>query len=250
MSTPIGRSGLTRISSFGGEMAAFQLGRPGWATYFDHFLGDALDARWGLAEGTDSATIDAAIVSGAAGGKLRITSGDAGTGLAADLAQFVGELQYAAARGGIDFEVKLQLSRITNAYLFVGFTDNKALEAPVISASSADTITTNASDAVGFMFDTNMASDVFHLVGVKTDVDATRQNSNIAPVAATDVTLRVTGDADGNAAFYINGVQVGTVMANAFSPSVALAPVICLGQFTGTTSITSDVDYVGAAVKV
>lgn len=252
MSTPIGRTGLSRISAFGGEMAAFQLGRPGWATFFDHFLGDSIDARLsGVVEGTDGATADIAVLTGAAGagGKIRMTTGDAGTGYAADGVQLNQALQYSAARGGIDFETKLSLGRLTDAYLFVGFTDTLALEAPITSASSADTLTSNASDAVGIMFDTRMASDVFHLVGVKADVDAVRQNSNIAPVVNTDVTLRVVGNADGDASFYINGVQVG-VIEDAFTPSVALTPVIALSNLSGTVSLTADVDVFAAAAKL
>ena len=252
MSTPIGRTGLTRISSLGAlALSAFALARPGWATYFDHFLGDSIDGRWSaVVEGTDGATADIAVVSGAAGGKIRLTSGDAGSGYAADGVQINQALQYRASGGGIDYEVKLQLGRLTDAYLFVGFTDTLALEAPITSAGSVDTLTSNASDAVGFMFDSRMASDTFHLVGVKADVDGTRQNSNIAPVVNTDVTLRVVGDADGNAAFFINGVAVGTVMANAFTPSVALTPVIALSNLSGVVSLTADVDSLGVAMKV
>lgn len=252
MSTPIPRTGLSRISSFGGETSAFQQGRPGWATIFDHFLGDSIDPRWsGVVEGTDGATADIAVLTGAAGagGKIRITTGDTGTGYAADGVQINQALQYVASRGGLDFETKLQLGRLTDAYLFVGFTDTLALEAPITSASSADTLTSNASDAFGIMFDSRMASDTFHLVGVKADVDATRQNSNRAPVVNTNVTLRVIGNADGDAAFYIDGVYIGTV-EDAFTPTVALTPVIALSNLSGTVSLTADVDLLAAAQKV
>ena len=40
----------------------------------DDFLGDALDARWNVVEGTDSATSDAAILAAGIGGILRITT--------------------------------------------------------------------------------------------------------------------------------------------------------------------------------
>src|SRR3546814_10505320 len=53
---------------------------------FDDFLGDTLDSRWNFAEGTDAATSAAALTTGA-GGILLLTTGDAGTGYAADAEQ-------------------------------------------------------------------------------------------------------------------------------------------------------------------
>src|SRR3546814_7836829 len=61
---------------------------------FDDFLGDTLDSRWNFAEGTDAATSAAALTTGA-GGILLLTTGDAGTGYAADAEQMnLGALQF------------------------------------------------------------------------------------------------------------------------------------------------------------
>lgn len=215
---------------------------------FDDFLDGFDTGRWLATEGTDSATSSAAILAGGIGGVLRLTTGDAGTGYAADAEQITqNHLMWQASEGRLAFEIKMKMSQITEVYGFFGFTDTVALEAPIISAASADTLTTNASDAVGFMFDTRMTTDNFWLTGVKADVDATAQNSGFAPVADTYVTLRVEVDTSGNATFYRNGIQVGTRMANAITAATDITPIFTFSKLSTTTSATLDVDYVHVA---
>jgi len=232
----------------GGHGSQFYLPHPKKVVFFDDFLGDVVADQWNLVEGTDSSTTDASILAGGIGGILRFTSGDAGTGLAADLAQMTQALQWQASNGGLEIEVSLSLSRITNAYCFVGFTDVVTLEAPIISAASADTFTTNATDAVGWMFDTRMSTDNWWLTGVANDTDATHQNSGYAPVADTKEVLRVEVTKAGAATFFRNGIQVGTVMTGALTPATDLTPTIALGNTSGTSSFTMDVDYAYVAM--
>ena len=79
---------------------------------FDDFVGAAVDTtKWTFTEGTDSATSAAAYLAGGTGGILRMTTGDAGTGLAADTEQLTSALQWKAANGGLVFQVRLALSR-------------------------------------------------------------------------------------------------------------------------------------------
>lgn len=248
MTQPIGRTGLSRIASAAVAALAVVPSRDTVAL-FDDFLGDILDANWNYVEGTDAAPTDAAVKTGGIGGVLTVSTGDAGTGLAADLAQLNSFLNWRAANGDLVTEARVKLSAITNLYMFFGFTDVNTLEAPIESAGSADNITSNASDAVGFMFDTRMAIDNLWAVGVKADVDAVKQNLGIAPVAGDYVTLRVQLTAAGEALFFVNGVQVGTQMAAAVTPTVALTPTFALGNTSGTTAKTADVDYLGVSMK-
>ena len=215
--------------------------RVSWA---DDFLGDALDVKYAtLLEGTDAATSDAAILAGGIGGILRFTTGDAGTGLAADMIQLVSALQWKAANGDLILSARVALSAITTCYCFIGFTDKLTLEGPVISAGSADTITTNAADAVGFMFDTRMATDNWWLVGVANNVDATLQNSGLAPTAATFQKFRLVINSAGVASFYINGSQVGTAMTGAVTAATALSPTFNVSKTSVAASMTADLDY-------
>lgn len=221
---------------------------PSKVVFFDDFLGDVILDQWNLVEGTDSATSDAAILAGGIGGVLRITTGDAGTGLAADMPQLTQALQWQASNGGLTFQARMKLSAITTCYAFIGFTDLVTLEAPIISAASADTFTTNATDAVGFMFDTRMTTDTWWLTGVANDVDATMQNSGFAPVADTYATFRIEVSATGVATFFYNGKQVGTAMTGALTAATDLTPTIAVGKTSVAASMSADLDYVYVAM--
>jgi hypothetical protein len=230
----------------GSQMA---YGSPGFVAFNDDFIGDALDARWNIVEGTDSATSDAAILAGGIGGVLRFTTGDAGTGLAADMIQMTQALQWQASNGNLFIEARFKLSAITTCYCFFGFTDLVTLEAPIESAASADTLTSNATDAVGFMFDTRMSTDNWWLVGVKADTDATAQNSTYAPVADTYEVLRIELNTDGEAFFYRNGILVGSKMAAAITAGTDLTPTFNISKTSVAASMTADMDYIAIGMQ-
>jgi hypothetical protein len=233
----------------GDHGSQFWMPSPRKVALLDDFLGDVVADQWNLLEGTDSSTTDAAILSGGIGGVLRFTTGDAGTGLAADLVQMTQTLNWQASNGGLEIEARVKLSRITTAYAFIGFTDLAAsLEAPIVSAASADTFTTNATDAVGWMFDTRMSTDNWWLTGVANDVDATMQNAGTAPVADTYEVLRVEVTSGGKASFFRNGAQVGTLMSGALTAATDLTPTLAFGNTSGTSSFTADVDYIYVAM--
>lgn len=212
------------------------------AELYDQFVTGGSLAAWALFHGSDAQAADPAI----SADSLALATGDAGTGVAADGSQAIGVTGYLLSAGTTIFEVRVKLSAITNVMLFVGFTDQKAaLEAPIESAASADTITTNATDAVGFMFDTAMSTDHWWLVGVNNDVDETAQDAGSAPVAATYATLRIELNSSGDASFYIDGAAVGSAMTTACSTSATLYPtVIAAARSTATRIATADYAYV------
>lgn len=240
-----GRRKLVSDGGFasGGKGRAYSHPSPTTVSFFDDFLGDVIADQWNAVEGTDSATSDAAILAGGIGGVLRLTTGDAGTGLAADMEQLTQALQWQASNGGLAIEGRFKLSAITTCYVFFGFTDLVTLEGPIISAASADTITTNASDAVGFMFDTRMSTDNWWLVGVAADVDATAQNSGYAPVADTYETFRIEINSSGVATFFRNGLQVGVAMTGALTAATDLTPTLAVSKTSVAASMTLDWDY-------
>lgn len=237
------------------EGPQFFLPGPNHVVLYDDFVEgfrSGVNQTWLPVEGTDSATSDAAIASTGEGGVLRLTTGDAGTGYAADAEQITQRaLTFKASNGNLVFETKLRLSAITTCYAFLGFTDTVAvaLEAPIESAASGNTLTSNASDAVGFMFDTRMTNDTWWLVGVKSNTDAVAQNTGIAPVATEWVTLRVEVNPLGNALFFINGKVVGTQMLNAVTPATPLTAVMTVSKTSVAASMTMDLDYVYAAMN-
>lgn len=159
--------------------------------------------------------------------ELTGTTGTAGTNFTADGNIVVGVNSYTPSAGQLIFECRLNNSTNANCYFFCGFTDQTAsLEAPAEASGVSDGITTNASNAVGFMFDTNMATDNVWAVGVKADVDATSQNTALNPTGGVYRVFRVVVETNGSATFWINGAQVGSTMANATTAATPLYPVI------------------------
>jgi hypothetical protein len=228
----------------GNHGSQFDLIHPRKAVLFDDFLGDVLADQWNAVEGSDTDGTQAVLASGI-GGILRLTSGndDANGTQATDASGVTSYLNWQAANGDLVFQARIKVSRITDSYIFAGFTDVITAELPVIAASGT-TITTNATDAVGFLFDTNFTADTWHLVGVATDVDATRQALTAAPVADDFVTLRIEVTSGGKATFFINGVQVGTQMSGAVTAAADLTPCVYVSNADGTDTVTLDVDYV------
>ena len=195
-------------------------------------------------EGTDSATSTASVLAGGIGGVLRLTTGDAGTGYAADAEQVTGRyLAWQALNGNLVFQTRVKFSAVTTMYAFFGFTDTvaAALEQPIKSASGT-TFTTTASDACGFMFDTGMTSDNWWCTGVAADVDATHVDSGVAPTAAEYQTLRIEIDTEGTAKYYINGTQVARV-TGAVTPGTDLTWVMAVSKLSVAASMTADIDY-------
>jgi hypothetical protein len=220
-------------------------GGPFTVELFDDFTGDVIADQWDYQEGTDGATAAGAILAGGIGGVLRLTTGDAGTGLAADMCQITQALQWQASNGGLAIEARFKISQITECYVFVGFTDTAAsLEAPIVSAANADLITTTATDAVGIMFDTRMSTDKWWLVGVAGDTDATKENSAVAPVADTWETWRIEVSSTGVATFYRNGSPIGARMSGAVTAATDLTPTINVSKTATASSMTMDIDYI------
>lgn len=222
---------------------------PGVTSFFHDFDGaaQALSTTpvdgWRSRKGSDGACVDWTVTE-AQNGTVKAVLGSTTASMAVSGAQLDRGLAYKANQGGLFAEARFKTSVVTNIAYFFGFTDQtSALEMPINSAASADTITTNASDAAGFMFDTSMTTDDLWLVGVAADTDATKQDSLAVPVLATYQTLRVELSTTGVATFYRNGSQIGTAMSGAVTATVLLTPV--LAGFNRTTSgvPTIEVDY-------
>lgn len=220
---------------------------PGLATYvrlFDDFQGDVIADQWSAAQGSDGQGAVAAIVAGEHGGVVRLTSGDAGTGTAADGSVLTHALNWKASAGGLYMRARLRINTsVASVCVNVGFTDVLAtttLEMPI--TISGTTLTTNASDAAVFVFDTAQTNDYWHTQGVKANSDTAIANTEVAPVADTYTTLEIFIDTSGTATFYIDGVLEGQV-ANAVTAATALTPVVAVETRTTAVKVV-DVDYI------
>lgn len=230
----------------GPDFLQMRLNDPFAVVQYDDFLGDVVADQWNFTEGTDSSTSDGAITE-AVNGIFLLTPGDSAGTIAADGAQLNSALQWKASSGGLVFMTRVALAAVTSVSCFVGLTDTKSLEQPIHSAASADTITTNATDAVGFFFDSSMTTQKWFAAGVANDTDATHQNTGIAPVAATYDVLRVDINTSGEAIFSINGAQVGTKMTGALTTTVALTPCLIVRPRSAVAGKTLSIDYVYTA---
>ncbi len=215
-------------------------------SFKDDFPPGTLGGPWSVVEGADTSTSGAALASGI-GGLAVLTTGDsatltyAGNGVGLTHGAFY---NWKAENGGLSFETRLKLSAIATVKLFVGFTDLGTFEAPIEGSGSGNGITTNATDAVGIIFDTSMTTANLWGVGVKNDVDATALNLGVAPVADTFIRLKVEVDKDGAAKFFVNGAgRGGGVMSGAVTKTVGLTPAIYATSLAAASK-TVTVDYV------
>lgn len=214
----------------------------------DDYLGEEIDGyRWQSLIGTDASCRQATVLADQASGVVRLTTGaDAGASMAANGVQLQSRLNWKGNLGGLVWEGKVTMSSITSVCVFVGLTDQvSSLEMP-FTLAAGDALTTNATDAVGVLFDTAADTDNWWLVGVTSGVAATKQNTGVAPVASTFETWRIEVQTNGTALFYRNGTLVGTAMSGAVGPSVLLTPVIAAFART-STSRDIDVDFQSVA---
>ena len=206
-------------------------------------LNTETDNMWILNSGADAQAVDPAI-NVAAGGEVRLTTGNADGAVANDGSQIVAAIPVNAALGGLWFETRLHINTaITDISVNAGFTDVTTLEEPF--SISGTTITSVASDAACFVYDTAQTTDQWYACGVAGDTDATGNAiTGTAPVADTDQTLRIEIDADGEGArFYLDGVLSGTLTANAVTAATSVYATV-IANATTTTSKTVDIDYI------
>lgn len=212
----------------------------------DNFLGLSIDTtKWQTTLGSDPQC--AAAIYEENSGTLRLTTGDdAGATMALNGVQFNGALNWRPQNGGLVFQTAIKLSANGNIAVFCGLTDQRAaLEMP-FTLGAGDTLTSNASDAVGFLYDTAADTDYLHMVGVKADVDAIKQNTGAAILTATWTILRIEVSTAGVARFFVNSALVGTAMTDAVTPTAILTPVIAT-LARSSTGKNVDVAYVRVA---
>jgi len=220
---------------------------------FDDFLYQAgfteADHPWVLNEGSDGSATDPAI-SRQEGGVIQCVTGAGDGTTAEDASQLVSYVPFQADSGGLVFETRLHINTaITNVSVCAGLTDSSALEEPFSNA--ADVITSTASDAACFLYDTSATTDEWWALAVDSNTDdAGNATTGTAPTADVYQTLRIEVSSDGaTIKYYIDGTLETTLSGDAgVSPDVNLyATVIACGD--GTASKSVDVDYIYVGCK-
>jgi hypothetical protein len=213
-----------------------------FVTFMDDFLGDVLEDPWSGAKGTNGSAVVPAI-NAQVGGVVRLVSGPTTT-VAESISSLTHGLNWEAAQGGLYLETRIKLvTSVADVCVNVGFSDTLAtttLEEPI--TLSGTTLTTNATNAVVFVFDTAATNDNWHIQGVKADTDTALNNTGVGLTADAWVKLAIAVDSAGGAEFFINDVSYGTV-ANAVTATTDLTPIITIMSRT-TATRTIDADYV------
>lgn len=211
--------------------------------FLDHFEDSAISSSWNTStSGAGSPSV--AISTGFEDGYVQITTGTAASGGG----QIVGAKGYLVPQGhGLIFRGQVRSSQSTSVAFFLGLTDqNSTFEMPF--TLSGTTYTSNATDAVGILYDTDATTDTWRLVGVKNNVDATHQDTGIAGDTAFNEWV-ITLSPAGIARFYLGGKQVGTDMSAAVTTGTAasaprLYPVLVAVSRSGS-SRNVVTDYLG-----
>jgi len=204
----------------------------------DHFNSPSLHASYSVAKGSDPQAVNFAVVSGIPSA-VKGTTGDVGSGVAADAVAIAGPLSFQAGAltRPMRFACRLKLSAITSVMAFVGFTDVLPTTTLELSIElNAGAIVTNATDAVGLVFDTNATLDNIKSVSVANDVDGTTVDSGVAPVADTYFDVLVEVQPDGTARTYLNGTLVAS---HTIRTAINLCPiVVACTRTTATRDVT------------
>ncbi len=198
------------------------------AVVTDYFRGSALStATWSVLAGTDPQAVHG-YVTATDQRFYRLTSGDVGgSDPLVDAIQISGGVAHRADRAGINVEFDLRFSNATGFTAFWGLTDQSTvLEMPFTLTTV--TYTSNATDAVGILFDINATVDTKRLVGVKADVDAAHQDTAVAMTTSTWEKWGIEVNKAGAAKFFRNGAEVGTILDAAVSTTKLLCPVVAI----------------------
>lgn len=212
-------------------------------TFFDDFIGTIstpISSTAGSGTGNAAATISAG-----AGGRVTLTSAsNDGTHAANCSTLTLDVLDWRADQGGLILETRLQIDDVSEAVIFVGFTDtiSSTVELPIYKTSGADTIDSDAANACGIGYDVDGTTDQWFHGGVAAGTDTAATHSGTAPSDGTYVTLRVEVSAAGAVEGFVDGVSIGTATAAAVTTTTPLTPAIVIGN-RSANQVIATIDY-------
>lgn len=214
--------------------------RPGFGVR-DDFNGRSIDStKWFATAGTNASV--SIVVSDT--GMVSMTF-PASTTLSTSGAQLTSERNFKPSLGPISFETRLIRSTSSTGVVFAGLVDSTSLITPVgISATaggltgvSATTTTSSTGNFVGMVFDSSASwppnistsQPFWRMAGNKDSISTTTPSTGISASTVgsglTFQTLRMNVDTSGNATFFIDGRQVGS-LTNAVSTTATLTPYV------------------------
>lgn len=232
----------------GGDLAAID--KTAKFTLFDDFygtwaIGDAGPAdTWSTTAGSGTGTQVATTVAASLGGTVTLKSASDDGAHGANCSTFTGiNLGFKADSGGLVLETRLKIDDVSEAVIFVGFTDtiSTTVELPIFLVTT--NIDSDATDACGVGYDVDGTTKQWYHGGVKNNTDTTPAYSGTAPTDATYVIIRVEVSAAGAVQGFIDGVPIGNPVANAVTATTALTPAIIIGN-RSANQVIATIDYI------
>lgn len=184
---------------------------------WDRFTGITLDTtnRWATSV---PGTGDTIAISEVQGGSALITTGSVDD----DSCMMAGAIIHSGDKLAI-VEFRITITDVSGTGLFVGFSDAKSEANNSIAIHyPADSLTTVATNAAGFVIDADHTASLIMCASVKADVDTTPVSTTVTWADGETKVLRVILDSDGAAMFILDG----TVRAKIAS-SVTAATLLC-----------------------
>ena len=217
-------------------------------TFFDDFIG-TISTPISSTAGSGGQN-EAATISAGAGGRVTLKTDDdidVDTHAAVCTTLSLDTLDWRADQGGLVLEVRLEIDDVSEAVIFVGFTDaiSTTVELPIYKTTGADTIDSDANNACGICYDIDGTTDEWFHGGVKATTDTAAVHAGSAPSDNTAVILRVEVSSAGAVQGFVNGTAIGAAVANAVTTGTPLTPIVVIGNRTANQIIVT-LDYIWA----
>ena len=208
-------------------------------------IGDAGPAdKWATTAGSGTGNEVATTVSSSVNGEVTLKSASDDGNHAANCSTFTSIAKsFKASQGGLAVEAKIKIDDISEAVLFVGFTDSLASTVELPIFLNGANIDSDATDACGIGYDVDGTTKQFFHGGVKNDTDTTPAYSGTAPVDATYFVVRVEVSSSGAVRGYVNGKPIGPEVENAITASTSVCPAIIIGN-RSANQVIATIDYI------
>ena len=187
---------------------------------YDRFDGIALDTtnRWATSV---PGTSDAIAISEVVGGSVLLTTGTADN----DSCMLASAIIYNDTKKAV-VEFRITITDVTGTAVFVGLSDAKSeANGQIALQYPADTFTSTATDAVGFVIDADHSSSLVRCASVAGGVDTTPVSSGVTWADGETKTLRVELDDDDSALFILDGEVVAKIASAIASGTLMCATV-------------------------
>jgi len=211
----------------------------GMVRLFDDFLGTTLDNEDWAANANGGGSVE--VVEALPGGVIGLYT-DGGNG---DINNLFGvDLWVPSIQGTIIFEARVKPVTSIAQGIFVGLSDDNATTTEIPMNLDSGTLTTAATDGVGFVYDSQEGSN-WYACSVKNGTDGAQTDCGVGPTLNTYQTFRITVETDGNTRYYIDGKEVATSGA-ARSAAVTTTAPLCpaIANMGIATAAWVKVDYI------